>query len=156
WATIGEGREFSLLLDQPGFEPVRYSSGYARAIAFQHRLGSQDVLEVWDLGERKKVGALKGKNEFRGEIALSPTGKYVAGRVRDGSGGWRDSLQVWAMAQGQRVCEIPPPSEDHDVDILDYANDETLLGIYRHADTYRLRLWNIADGSTKLQINLGE
>lgn len=155
WAQVGEGREFQMQLDRPGWDPLRLGKGYARSIAFQHQLGGIDVLEVWDLGERKQVGALRGRNNFQSEIALSPTGKYVAGAVRP-ERGWHGPLQVWSVAQAEMVLEIPPPAGDRDVDILDFADDETLLSVYRSGnDNYVLKMWTIASGAEKQHINLG-
>lgn len=157
WAKIGEGRDFSLVLDQPGWNPIKHSSGYATAVGFQHQLGGQDVFEVWDLAKRRKVGQLKGKNGFQGEFSLSPDGKYVAGEVReDGRFGSHGPIQVWSIAGAAKVCEIAAPSNDRDVDILDYAGPETLLGVYRRGDNTMLKVWNISDGSEKLTVDLGK
>lgn len=155
WAKVGQGRDFMLVLDEPGWNPVKHATGYASAIGFQHQLGGQDVFEVWDLAKRRKVGQLKGRNNFQGETALSPDGKYIAGAVRPDTGGWYGPIQVWSIAAGQKVCELQAPSSDRAVDILDYAGTEALLAVYRRGDTNVLKVWNIADGSEKLTINMG-
>lgn len=147
WAAVGEGRELTIALSEPDFShPLWRGQGYSRAIGLLHRVAGRNVVEVWDLASRSKVGEFSKPVDFQGETALSPDAHAFAGAVRAQGRGLDVNVQVWSVEHSELLKELPGPGERARIVYLDFVSPELLLVIGQHVSDRKLQLWNINTG----------
>ncbi|HEX8204010.1 MAG TPA: hypothetical protein VF590_26275, partial [Isosphaeraceae bacterium] len=100
--------------------------------------GDDNVREVWDLREGRRVGRLAGKVDLDEKlIALSPDGKLLAGKVA-----FKDTVGIVAMGSGRAVGQVDLGGGSPDlVEFL--GPDRLLVGGCR---AKRIEVWDITAG----------
>ncbi len=92
-----------------------------------------------DLRTGKDVGAVSAKFEFRGKVAVSADGRYLAGENSADRG---KAVSVWSFQTGTRCAEIDHSSVPF-VDHLVFAGPDQLLVSQNDSEQYRIAAWDV-------------
>lgn len=96
-----------------------------------------EIRELWDLKEGKRVTRLAGKVEIEKPLALSGDGSMLAGRVP-----WKNAVVIFDLKKNTKVGQLDFPK--HAPDWLDFAgNDRLALGFFWDNS---LQVWDLAKG----------
>lgn len=115
-----------------------------------------DRAELWNLAEGKRVGTMKGTPVQANRRALSPDGKYLAVAALDRK--TINSVEVWSLETGKRVCSFIADAPEMPMTILDFAGADEVLtytfGSQNGRNISHLRVWDAKDGSPLRQMDL--
>ena len=88
-------RVFDLPTRRKGIMTMAYSADGKRLAA-----GFNGAIQLWDLGERKRIRMLEGFERVVSRLAFSPNGILIAAGTQDGQ------VWIWSTATGQRTQVI--------------------------------------------------
>jgi hypothetical protein len=133
-----DNRRVSIRLREP-FE-LLYPTTDSPFVAVTQNAGERNVTRtIWDLRDGRKTGAVTVDSELYDGLVLSPDGKHLCAQVRE-----EPFLEVWSVADGQRLYRINTQEAEYGICTYDFASPGFLLTIQYGKKDSLMRIWNVA------------
>ena len=126
---------------------VTYPAVPSPFVAVGKNFFDNDVRQVWDLGAKKQVGAVKGPLGWDDKtVALSGDGALIVGKTQ------RKMIEVRATKTGKIAQTFDADSPF--VDFIEFAGSKRV--IYGHLNDRRLTVGDVATGDKVCELRLGD
>jgi WD40 repeat protein len=129
------------------FNMVTFPRTPSAFVAVTGKMGFKEIKEIWDLAAGRKVGALEPPGGS-GDFALSPDGKYFAGRTGFGPQG---GIEIWSTSDGQSINKVAVEGLIHQVAVTFLPDDLILTSSGTHNDV-NFQVRELRTGKVRQQI----
>lgn len=142
--TLSWPREIRGSIPRSFGQSVLFSSGFGAFVAIGQNGGEFNGRTIWDLRRLQQTGRIPKPHELTWPMALSPDGRWLAGRVRTASA---SVIEVCSAQDDRKNQRIALDANATGLDVLDFLEEGRLLTGINTPRGKLFQIWNFDSGT---------